>query len=107
MAAQCAAYPSIRRFAARQDDEAPKCRLQFGPTENGPIAMTWQSRSTFAQLPRDSLTAFCSPAALSANPGRVRDIVPVPLPYERTLEARETPEFVSLAARLRRTLETC
>jgi NitT/TauT family transport system ATP-binding protein len=44
---------------------------------------------------------------LSANPGRVRDIVPVPLPYERTLEARETPEFVSLAARLRRTLETC
>lgn len=44
---------------------------------------------------------------LAANPGRVRDIVSVPLPYERTLEARESPEFVSLAARLRRTLETC
>ena len=32
--------------------------------------MTWQSLSDLAQLPSASLTAVCSLAALSANPGR-------------------------------------
>ena len=32
---------------------------------------------------------------LAANPGRVREIVPVDLPDDRTLAARETPEFVA------------
>jgi len=44
---------------------------------------------------------------LAANPGRVREIVPVALPEERTLAIRETPEFVQLTAHLRRVLETC
>ena len=44
---------------------------------------------------------------LAANPGRVREIVPVDLPADRTLAARETPEFVQITARLRRVLETC
>ena len=44
---------------------------------------------------------------LAANPGRVREIVPVDLPEDRTLDIRETPEFVQLAAHLRRVLETC
>jgi len=44
---------------------------------------------------------------LAANPGRVREIVPVELPAERTLEVRETPEFVRLTSHLRRVLETC
>ena len=44
---------------------------------------------------------------LAANPGRVREIVPVKLPGERTLSIRETVEFVELAAYLRRVLETC
>jgi NitT/TauT family transport system ATP-binding protein len=44
---------------------------------------------------------------LAANPGRVREIVPVPLPDDRTLDIRETPAFVEIAACLRRTLETC
>jgi len=44
---------------------------------------------------------------LAANPGRVREVVPVPLPDERTLAIRETAEFVALAAYLRRVLETC
>ncbi|MGJ7566006.1 ABC transporter ATP-binding protein [Variovorax sp. GB1R11] len=44
---------------------------------------------------------------LAANPGRVREIVPVELPAERTLEMRETPEFVRLTSHLRRVLETC
>ena len=44
---------------------------------------------------------------LAANPGRVREIVPVQLPEGRTLTIRETPEFVQLAAYLRRVLEQC
>jgi len=44
---------------------------------------------------------------LAANPGRVREIVPVNLPEDRTLDIRETPEFVQLTAHLRRVLETC
>ena len=44
---------------------------------------------------------------LAANPGRVKEIVPVRLPENRTLDIRETPEFVELAAYLRRVLETC
>jgi NitT/TauT family transport system ATP-binding protein len=44
---------------------------------------------------------------LAANPGRVKEIVPVRLPENRTLDIREAPEFVALAAYLRRVLETC
>ena len=44
---------------------------------------------------------------LASNPGRVQEIVPVNLPTERSLSIRETPEFVELAAYLRRVLETC
>jgi NitT/TauT family transport system ATP-binding protein len=44
---------------------------------------------------------------LAANPGRVREIVPVDLPEDRTLDIRETPAFVQLTAHLRRILETC
>jgi len=44
---------------------------------------------------------------LAANPGRVREIVPVTLAEDRTLDIRETTEFVQLSAHLRRVLETC
>jgi NitT/TauT family transport system ATP-binding protein len=44
---------------------------------------------------------------MAANPGRVRAIVPVDLPTERTLAIRESPRFVALAAELRSLLETC
>ncbi|MDN8618556.1 ABC transporter ATP-binding protein [Variovorax ginsengisoli] len=44
---------------------------------------------------------------LAANPGRVREIVLVNLPEDRTLDIRETPEFVQLTGHLRRVLETC
>ncbi|MEO8545473.1 MAG: ABC transporter ATP-binding protein [Burkholderiaceae bacterium] len=44
---------------------------------------------------------------LAANPGRVKEIVPVDLPPDRELKIRETPAFVQLAARLRQLLETC
>ena len=41
---------------------------------------------------------------LAANPGRVRELVPIDLPSTRTLDIRETEHFVRLAARLRRLL---
>jgi NitT/TauT family transport system ATP-binding protein len=44
---------------------------------------------------------------MAANPGRVRAIVPVDLPAERTLALRETAPFVALAAELRQLLVTC
>jgi NitT/TauT family transport system ATP-binding protein len=44
---------------------------------------------------------------LAANPGRVREIVPVRLPETRALDIRETADFVALAAYLRRVLENC
>jgi len=44
---------------------------------------------------------------MAARPGRVREIVPVPLPNPRRIVMRETPQFVELAAHLRRVLEAC
>ena len=44
---------------------------------------------------------------LAANPGRVKEIVPVDLPADRGLNIRETPAFVRLTAHLRQVLETC
>jgi NitT/TauT family transport system ATP-binding protein len=35
---------------------------------------------------------------LSANPGRVAQVIPVPFAYPRTAELRETPEFLKLLA---------
>ena len=44
---------------------------------------------------------------MAANPGRVRAIVPVDLPADRTLAMRETAPFVALAADLRQLLVSC
>ncbi len=44
---------------------------------------------------------------MAANPGRVHAVVDVGLPEQRTLAARETPEFIALSAQLRRLLEAC
>jgi NitT/TauT family transport system ATP-binding protein len=44
---------------------------------------------------------------MAARPGRVREIVDVPLPNPRSVEQRETPQFVELTGHLRRVLETC
>src|SRR3954451_763443 len=41
---------------------------------------------------------------MSANPGRVREIVPVDLPRDRNLAIRETEPFIRIAARLRNLL---
>ncbi len=44
---------------------------------------------------------------LAASPGRVRDLVPVDLPFPRRLAMRDTMEFVQVTAHLRQILETC
>jgi NitT/TauT family transport system ATP-binding protein len=42
---------------------------------------------------------------LSANPGQVRAEVPIHLPYPRTLDVRDSPEFTALTAGVRRLLQ--
>jgi NitT/TauT family transport system ATP-binding protein len=44
---------------------------------------------------------------LAANPGRVREIVPIDLPEPRDLAIRDTAEFGALAGHLRAVLATC
>ena len=44
---------------------------------------------------------------LAANPGRVRELVPVELPEPRHLALRESAAFTRLAGHLRAVLETC
>jgi NitT/TauT family transport system ATP-binding protein len=43
---------------------------------------------------------------MSPRPGRVTDIIESTLPAERPLDIRETPEFLSIAARVRQGLRT-
>jgi len=38
---------------------------------------------------------------MSANPGRVSEVVPIELPRDRDLSIRETEPFVRIAAKLR------
>ncbi len=44
---------------------------------------------------------------LQAHPGRLREIVPIDLPYPREIKLRDTPEFTRHTAHLRELLETC
>lgn len=44
---------------------------------------------------------------LQANPGRLKEIVPIDLPYPREIKLRDTPEFTKHTAYLRQLLETC
>ena len=43
---------------------------------------------------------------MSANPGRVHAEIEVPMEYPRTPDLREAPEFVTIAAQVRKALET-
>ncbi|PVA07405.1 ABC transporter ATP-binding protein [Thalassorhabdomicrobium marinisediminis] len=44
---------------------------------------------------------------LQAHPGRLREIVDIDLPEDRTIELRDTQEFTKYSAYLRKILETC
>ncbi|MBB3042293.1 ATP-binding cassette domain-containing protein [Nocardioides soli] len=43
---------------------------------------------------------------MAANPGRVHEIVDVPMPYPRDVGLRETPEFNRIVSHLRRALDS-
>jgi len=42
---------------------------------------------------------------MSPRPGRIIDVIDVDLPKQRTLEVRETPEFLKIAHRVREGLK--
>lgn len=42
---------------------------------------------------------------MSPRPGRIHTVIPCPLPAERTLEVRETPEFLAIARAVREALK--
>lgn len=44
---------------------------------------------------------------LAANPGTVKEYMPVHLPFPRSLAMRDTLEFIEITAKLRRLLEEC
>jgi NitT/TauT family transport system ATP-binding protein len=86
-------------------DEITRDRL------NEELLEVWQSTGTTIVFVTHSIyeAVFLSQQVLvlAARPGRVRELVPIPLPLPRHLDMRETPEFVRLAGHLRRVLETC
>ena len=43
---------------------------------------------------------------MSPRPGRIIDVIPCDFPRDRTLEIRETPEFLKVAARVRHDLRS-
>jgi NitT/TauT family transport system ATP-binding protein len=86
-------------------DEITRDRL------NEELLEVWQSTGTTIVFVTHSIyeAAFLGQKVLlmAARPGRVRELVPVPLATPRRLAMRETPEFVALTGHLRRVLETC
>jgi hypothetical protein len=62
-------------------------KVQFGPTENGPIAMTRQSLSCLTQL-----------AALGASPGRLATPIAIAFhPLDASMSLRDTSSLTSAA----------
>ena len=86
-------------------DEITRDRL------NEELLRIWEATGTTIVFVTHSIpeSVFLSQQVLvlSAHPGRVRELVPIDLPYPRKLEVRDTPQFTAIAAHLRRLLETC
>lgn len=78
---------------------------------NAELLSIWERTGTTIMFVTHSIpeAVFLSQQVLvlTAHPGRVRELVQVDLPYPRELTVRDTPEFVSLAAHLRKILEGC
>src|SRR2546430_2139682 len=83
-------------------DEITRDRL------NEELRRIWQETGTTILLVTHSVyeAMFLGEEVLvmSANPGRVREIVPIDLPRDRDLSIRETEPFVRIAAKLRNLL---
>jgi len=86
-------------------DEITRDRL------NEELLRIWQATGTTILFVTHSIpeSVFLSQQVLvlSSQPGRVRELVPIDLPYPRELSVRDTPRFTAITAHLRRLLETC
>jgi NitT/TauT family transport system ATP-binding protein len=86
-------------------DEITRDRL------NEELLKIWQATGTTVLFVTHSIpeAVFLSQQVLvlSSHPGRVRERVPIDLPFPRELSVRDTAEFTAITARLRRLLETC
>jgi NitT/TauT family transport system ATP-binding protein len=86
-------------------DEITRDRL------NEELLRIWEATETTILFVTHSIgeSVFLSQQVLvlSAHPGRVRELVPIDLPYPRRLSVRDTPQFTAITARLRRLLEAC
>jgi len=75
---------------------------------NEALLRIWQETGTSIMFVTHSIpeAAFLGQqvAVMSANPGRIQQIVDVSLPYPRQLGIRDTPEFTKITAHLRRLL---
>jgi NitT/TauT family transport system ATP-binding protein len=78
---------------------------------NEELLRIWQETGTTIVFVTHSIpeAVFLSQQVLvlATNPGRVRELIQVDLPYPRPLQVRETTAFVRIAAQLRALLETC
>lgn len=86
-------------------DEITRDRL------NEELLRIWEATGTTILFVTHSIpeSVFLSQQVLvlSSHPGRVRELVPIELPYPRDLAIRDTPQFTAITANLRRLLETC
>ncbi len=78
---------------------------------NEELLRIWQETGTTIMFVTHSIpeAAFLGQhvLVLASNPGRVKEFMPVDLPYPRRLPVRDTLEFVQITAHLRQLLEEC
>jgi NitT/TauT family transport system ATP-binding protein len=78
---------------------------------NEELLRIWQETGTTIMFVTHSIpeAAFLGQhvLVLAAHPGRVKEFMPVDLPYPRRLKLRDTLEFVQITAHLRQLLEEC
>jgi NitT/TauT family transport system ATP-binding protein len=78
---------------------------------NEELLRIWQETGTTIMFVTHSIpeAAFLGQQVLvlASHPGRVKEFMPVDLPYPRRLPVRDTLEFVQITAHLRQLLEEC
>jgi NitT/TauT family transport system ATP-binding protein len=78
---------------------------------NEELLRIWQETGTTIMFVTHSIpeAAFLGQhvLVLASHPGRVKEFMPVDLPYPRRLAVRDTMEFVQVTAHLRQLLEEC
>ena len=78
---------------------------------NVELLRIWQETGTTVMFVTHSIpeAAFLGQhvLVLASHPGRVKEFMPIDLPYPRQLKLRDTIEFVRITAHLRQLLEEC